>query len=121
MDFLTNIVSALLATGPVGLIAALELLAIMALGYGNWYFLKQRSGQAGLIKSNADKVEKLQTAHNAKLSEIHDSYQIQLAQLHEKRIADVKEITADFSELASRTAETINRLTLQLEIRGGRK
>jgi len=121
MDVVSNIFSALIATGPVGLIAAIELLAILALGYGNWYFLKQRSAHSTLIKSNADKVEKLQTAHMSKVGDIHEGYQKQLAELNENRITDIKENTSDYSELATRVAETINRLVLQLEIRGGRK
>lgn len=118
MDFLTSIVGALVAAGPIGLIAALELLALVACGWGLWHFIKQRGSVAGLIKSNADKVEKMQIAHSARLSEVHNGYQAQLAELNEKRIQDIKEASEDYSTLATQIQETLNRLTLQLEIRG---
>ena len=121
MDFLANIFQALLGMGPIGLIAALELLAILALGYGNWYWFKQKSTIAAITKSHASEIIRVQTSHTSKVSEIHDEYQEQLAILNEKRISDLKEATADYSELATRITETLNRLTLQLEIRGGRK
>ena len=108
----------MLASGPIGLIAALELLCIIACGYAIWHFIKQRTGQTSLVKSNADKVERLQAAHNSKIGEIHDSYQAQLATLNEKRIQDIKETSEDYSALTTQVQETINRLVLQLELRG---
>jgi len=121
MDFLNIILQALIGMGPVGIIAALELLIILALGYCVWYFLKQKSSIAALTKTHASQIAKLQSDQVEKIGSIHDSYQAQLAELNEKRIIDLKESTADYTELASRTTETLNRLTLQLEIRGSRK
>lgn len=121
MDFLNGIITALVGFGPLGVICAMELVAIAALGYGLWYFVKQRSSQAGLIRGHATETKKLQDDHLDRLENLHNLHHTQLAQLNEKRIEDMKEATEDYSELATQLGETLNRLTLQLEIRGARK
>lgn len=121
MNLLESAFAALLVSGPIGLFAALELLAIMALGGVVWYFIRQKNGHAVLTRQHSSEMKKLQEGHLSKINDLHANYQKQLADLNSQRIADVKEMSDDYSELAERMTDTIGRLNHQLEIRGSVK
>ena len=120
MEIITSIFAELLATGPMGLVAAMELLAIIALSYALWGFIKKRNEQVQLVEAHSGEMQKLQATHTSKTDELHDTHQKQLAALNAERIGDIKEASEDYAELAEKNNEILNRLTIQLEVRGGK-
>lgn len=113
--------AALLGSGPAGLVAAFEFFIILALGGGLWHFIKQRNGHAALTKQHASELKRTQETHISTIGDLHAGYQKQLADLNGERVADIKEMSEDYSELAEKMTETMVRLTAQLEVRGSKR
>lgn len=117
MEIIQTILSALIAQGPLGILAAVGLCGWLAVAW----LLKNQKGRK-------DDATKLRDAHLRETKKIHDEYQKKLEELNmrnaqfmiettDKRVEDVKELTDDYNELATKTLETLDRLIFQLEVR----
>jgi hypothetical protein len=139
MELLEAIFTALVAQGPVGILAAVGLFGWVMTG---WLVKRQYGKKDEVTKakdSHAREMKKMQEEHAKQIRELHDAHHDQLTTLHdeyhkemkiltekhhslmmdlaEKRVDDVKELTDDYNDLATNTLQTLDRLIYQLEVR----
>ncbi len=117
MEILAAFFNALYEQGPLGILAAA--------GMFGWVVVAFLISKQHKRKDESGKLRELHIKENKK---IHDEYHKKLDELNvrnaaviiditNKRVEDIMSLTDDYSELASNTLQTLDRLIYQLEIR----
>lgn len=117
MEILISFFKALYEQGPLGLLAAAGMFGWVVAGFLVIKQYKKKDESGKLRDLHIKENKKIHDEYHKKLDELNVRNAAVIIDITNKRVEDIMSLTDDYSELASNTLQTLDRLIFQLEIR----
>lgn len=117
MDIIKSIVDALIAQGPIGILAAVCLVGWVVCGWLYYKKLQVKDETSKLRDNHIKEVKRIHEEYNKRIFTTNEDYSRIILETADKRVADIKELSEDYNNLATDTLKTLDRLIYQIEVR----